>query len=122
VSWRDEASCITKPSAWWLNVTSYDIGKRVCLECPVRAECLSDQLVYESSVGMVMPGVYGGTTERDRSRQRRGPYREPMHLELSANGHQSRHGGQTAYIRGCRCETCVEAQRARWRRAKAIAG
>lgn len=122
-AWRESAACIDKPSQWWLNVRCYDIGRKVCLlECPVCEECLTDQLEYESSVGVAMPGVYGGTTERDRSKRRR-PIR-PRHgmtFKLTANGHTTQHGGVRAYQLGCRCDVCVTEQRARWRRAKAIA-
>ena len=45
-------------------------GKAVCAGCPCRAECLSEALSVPESGDS---GVWGGTTERERSRMRGGP-------------------------------------------------
>jgi len=43
-------------------------AKRVCAGCEVRAECLAYALAHRERFG-----VWGGTTERERRRMRRGP-------------------------------------------------
>ena len=45
---------------------SVDAAKRVCMSCPVRAECLEFALVE-----VVKHGIFGGTSERERRRLRR---------------------------------------------------
>jgi len=43
-----------------------EIAQRVCIECPVSAECLEYALVNR-----IEHGVWGGTSERERARIRR---------------------------------------------------
>ena len=43
-------------------------AKRICAGCEVRAECLAYALAHRERFG-----VWGGTTERERRRLRRGP-------------------------------------------------
>jgi len=45
---------------------SVDAAKRVCMSCPVRAECLEFALVE-----VVKHGIFGGTSEHERRRLRR---------------------------------------------------
>ena len=67
-------------------------AKRICAGCTVRDECLR----YALDTGVHF-GVWGGTSEGDRRRLRRGQPRMPEH------------GTRRRYQRGCRCDDCREA-------------
>lgn len=76
--WRGQAACRGAPAA----VFYADRGdaRRVqrvmgglCDRCPVRWPCLAHGVAHRE------PGVWGGTTEQDRSRLRRGKPRQMRH-------------------------------------------
>jgi hypothetical protein len=66
--WRLEARCAeTDPEAFFPEKGgSARAALAVCVECPVRSECLSYALENDERFG-----VWGGTTERERRRLRR---------------------------------------------------
>lgn len=59
-----------------------DVLKRVCAECPIKAECLEWALHYERH------GFWGGTSEHDRLpiRRRRGITSINLLVEAMGNG------------------------------------
>lgn len=67
-------------------------AKRVCAGCTVRDACLDYALTNGERYG-----IWGGMSERERRRLRRGQPRMPEH------------GTRRRYHRGCRCEDCREA-------------
>ncbi|MBO0676886.1 WhiB family transcriptional regulator [Mycolicibacterium sp. S2-37] len=42
-------------------------AKKVCMSCPVRAECLKEALEFEAEPGSVRHGVWGGLTAHERT-------------------------------------------------------
>lgn len=67
-TWTERAICSQcDPELWFPNPgsTSRD-AKRVCISCPVRAQCLEYALRTDQRFG-----VWGGMSERDRRRLRR---------------------------------------------------
>ena len=108
--WRDDAACKGKPWQWWINT---DEGLAICRACPVQAQCLEDQLAYEQRTG-VLPGIFGGTTPRERSKLRRqrgivgyGPGAVTLPVR---SGAPAKHGTPHAYRHhGCRCAACCQA-------------
>lgn len=65
--WQDEAACRGKDPAMFFPGKGDNLGvaaaKAVCADCPVKAECLAENL-HERV------GVYGGTSDRQRRRIR----------------------------------------------------
>lgn len=41
-------------------------AKQICATCPVRVECLEYAFDYIRVSGQPVPGIWGGTTERER--------------------------------------------------------
>ena len=62
-------------------------AKTVCADCPVRQECLD----YSLSQEYPMYGVWGGTSERERTRMLRNPPPRPINCGTS--------GGYQAHLR-----------------------
>lgn len=61
-SWTARATCATGvPDALFVRGAAQRAARAVCLECPVRLECLADALDSQSPFG-----VWGGLTERER--------------------------------------------------------
>jgi len=72
--WRDKASCRdTSPELFFpigttgLALDQIDAAKQVCDECPVTGQCLEFALATNQEAG-----VWGGTTEDERRRLRKG--------------------------------------------------
>ena len=72
--WRDRASCRdTSPELFFpigttgLALDQIDAAKQVCVECPVSSQCLEFALATNQEAG-----VWGGTTEDERRRLRKG--------------------------------------------------
>jgi len=67
-AWMFKGRCRTaEPGAFFPSDSAgVEIAQRACVECPVRAECLEYALVNH-----IEHGVWGGTSERERSRIRR---------------------------------------------------
>ena len=59
-----------------------DIAKRICLGCPVQKRCLASAL----DLGVVS-GIWGGTTESERSNIRRAATRQCRRAEKGARTH-----------------------------------
>lgn len=72
-AWRAEAACRDLPTAWWFPTRGEGAGrgKTICLECPVRSECLAAALAEEANWGVHASGVRGGLSPRQRARLRR---------------------------------------------------
>lgn len=66
--WMDEALCAqSDPEAWFPEKGDRPAAaKRVCADCPVRAECLEYAIEHDERFG-----VWGGRTERERRELRR---------------------------------------------------
>ncbi len=64
-TWMHHGSCREEPPARFFpnDGVGVDAARRVCATCPVKAECLEYALVHR-----IDPGVWGGTSERERRR------------------------------------------------------
>lgn len=98
--WFDEAVCaeIGDWDLWFPeNGESSKTARRVCVwSCPVRAECL--KYAFDNNERY---GIFGGFTERDREKLRRGesPFRGPGRPARRPNGHGF----------ACKCVVCRRA-------------
>ena len=69
VNWRVHAACVDMPLDVFFPqpgpdcATNIKIAKKVCHTCPVKTECLEFAMSFEDKA---CPGIYGGTTERER--------------------------------------------------------
>jgi WhiB family transcriptional regulator, redox-sensing transcriptional regulator len=68
-SWQERALCAQiDPEMWFPEKGgSTSDAKKVCLGCPVRDECLTYALNHDERFG-----VWGGCSERERRRMKRG--------------------------------------------------
>lgn len=66
--WRDEAACRGRDQGDWFSgyPEAIALARAVCFNCPVRRECLEDQLDYERVVGLTTDGMFGGRTPYER--------------------------------------------------------
>ena len=64
-TWMTEGSCRHYPPAAFFpsDGVGVDAARKICAECPVRAECLEYALVQR-----IDHGVWGGSSERERRR------------------------------------------------------
>jgi hypothetical protein len=69
MSWLDDAACRDHDPAMWFSQQVLP-AIRVCNECPVRRECLSDADASESQLREETFGVRGGLTARERIKRR----------------------------------------------------
>lgn len=94
MSWHDQAACAGATDVFFSD-RSIPQAKAICAGCPVREECLAENLGEKF-------GVFGGTTPRERARLRRGtrprgstsPHAPEQRAEaerLIAAGWQDRH-------------------------------
>lgn len=64
--WFQYASCTDKPESWFFSLENelkkIKQAKAVCANCAVRLECLEEALSFPEQ-----PGIFGGTTMRERS-------------------------------------------------------
>lgn len=67
--WTERAACLPEDPDLFFPTRGADVNaaKEVCAGCPVRAECLD----YALASGQ-HHGIWGGTSERERRRLRRG--------------------------------------------------
>jgi WhiB family redox-sensing transcriptional regulator len=68
--WIDDALCKEIGGDIFFPTTEHDTAKeakQVCAMCPVSLECLAYALTFSA-----VDGVWGGTTERERRRMKRG--------------------------------------------------
>ena len=89
MTWQDHAACRDAPS--WVMFPargeSLDPARAYCAACPVRAECLDWALTTGQTYG-----VWGGTSERERRRMRRGMtiHRQPSVTLAELGGRKRR--------------------------------
>ena len=102
-AWHEQAACRGKdPNLFHTELFGRDRGnplashavrvaKFTCASCPVRRECLSDELAYEALHGP-QPSIRGGTLPNERSsvsgpqEARIGQLLEQMDLQAEASG------------------------------------
>jgi WhiB family redox-sensing transcriptional regulator len=67
--WMTEAACRGEDSQMFFIERGDDQrpAKEICLRCPVVAECLDYAMRQET----LLPGIWGGTSERERRKLRR---------------------------------------------------
>lgn len=67
--WQDQAICAqTDPESFFPEKGGTTApAKKICLDCPVRAECLDYALAHDERFG-----IWGGLSERERRRLKRG--------------------------------------------------
>lgn len=91
--WVADALCAQVDADLWFppaGMSARD-AKRVCAVCPVRTECLNYAMEHHDA------GVWGGFSERDRDKLRRGQNpAKPRKSPRQANGHGF----------ACRCVLC----------------
>lgn len=107
--WQDDAVCSqTDPESFFPEKGgSTKEAKKICLTCPVRNDCLQYALDHDERFG-----IWGGYSERERRRLKRGELIEPT---LNRGGYQppAQHEPSYAcYQRGCRTPECCEAKAA----------
>jgi WhiB family transcriptional regulator, redox-sensing transcriptional regulator len=60
--WAPQGACVkAEPDALFVRGAAQQSAKKVCVRCPVIAECLADSLDNRTEFG-----VWGGMTERQR--------------------------------------------------------
>jgi WhiB family redox-sensing transcriptional regulator len=60
--WASQGACRkAEPDALFVRGAAQQVAKKVCLGCPVIAQCLADSLDNQTEFG-----VWGGMTERER--------------------------------------------------------
>jgi WhiB family transcriptional regulator, redox-sensing transcriptional regulator len=66
--WQDDALCAQVGGDTWFPEKggSTRDAKRICQNCPVRAECLEYALAHDERFG-----IWGGMSERERRRQKK---------------------------------------------------
>lgn len=82
--WQDEALCAqADPESWYPEKGgSTTAAKRVCMECPVRAQCLNEALERQERFG-----IWGGLSERERRKLGRGTVVDvPVEITLQTGG------------------------------------
>jgi hypothetical protein len=105
-SWRDFALCAqTDPDSFYPEKGGRTKdAKATCKRCPVIAECREYALEADER-----DGIWGGMTPRARRRiVRERRMREPAEPRVVP---ASLTHGRTGYRRGCRCNTCFQAER-----------
>jgi len=84
LNWWSEAACQHADPDLFFPVSSTGRGgeearaKVICGRCPVRTECLD----YAMEAGAPLQGIWGGTSDQDRSRLRRSHRRAARAREL----------------------------------------
>lgn len=79
--WREEALCMRLglPTDIFFEGPMYDpiTAAQACRNCPVRRECLEDQLRYEARGTAQTAGIFGGLTAYQRA-----PLRKKLRAEM----------------------------------------
>lgn len=103
-AWHTEAACRDQPTELFFPTRggSGQAAKRVCARCPVRVDCLEDNLLE-------LFGIFGGMNPRERQRERvrRGVRNRKRPAECGTDA------GYQAHIKlNTRpCEPCLQAHR-----------
>lgn len=89
--WQDRAICAqTDPDAFFPEKGgSTREAKKICLDCPVRQECLDYALDHDERFG-----IWGGFSERERRRLSRGEDVTPSHGQRHQYGPGWRNSGK----------------------------
>ena len=115
--WREQAECKDDATAdlWFVppgDRHGIAAAKAICRRCPVAAECLAEAMANPSIVG-----VWGGTTENERTKLRARAPRQPKGIQHGTPG-----GARTHRKRGeepCdRCTAAAKASNARYQQRK----
>ena len=105
--WMDQALCTQVDPELFFPIVGSNVNpaRRVCRECPVRAECLAYALEHD-----LRHGVWGGTSERQRERLRAGHGPRPYPQRPIPHGTA---GGYQAHLRRRvpACDDCLRAYR-----------
>lgn len=116
-SWHADAACAGTDTEWFFDGEDTEGALAVCEDCAAREPCLKWALEHDEA------GVWGGTTDRDRDRLRRGlPPVERTPVRTAPSGPEAPRRGlapcgtPAAYMRHRRngedaCEPCREANR-----------
>ena len=73
-TWKMRAACLDLPVDIFFPMpgpkcrTKINLAKAICDGCPVKAECLDYAMSFVRGSFTSLPGVYGGTTEKERIR------------------------------------------------------
>jgi WhiB family redox-sensing transcriptional regulator len=68
IAWQNEAACADSDIDFFAEaVAAVEAAKQVCARCPVRPDCLSFAETNDERFG-----VWGGLSEKERNRARRG--------------------------------------------------
>ena len=69
MSWKADAACADRLDLDWLADTPSAECEALCAVCPVASQCLAEALARNADCD---PGVWGGTTPRERQAIRLG--------------------------------------------------
>lgn len=97
-AWKDRATCAqTDPEAFFPEKGGSTMdAKRICIHCPVQTQCLQAALDNDERFG-----IWGGYSERERRRLKRGETLRPA-LTNKPNRNANGHGWR------CTCLDCVQ--------------
>ncbi len=101
MSWFKDAACTSAPLDWFFPRAGGDYrkGKAICATCPVRDDCLIEN-IHE------VDGVFGGTTRKERKHLRLSLGIDPLRPLEAKHGTESRYRHH-----GCHCQPCIAAHR-----------
>ena len=78
VSWRTLAACLDAPVELFFPQPGKEFrqelaqAREYCDRCPVKTQCLQYAMAFEAEHGeRSLPGIWGGTSERERWKLRR---------------------------------------------------
>jgi WhiB family redox-sensing transcriptional regulator len=86
LGWRDSALCRNDPGGHWDGDILPSMFE-LCMDCPVRMECLAEALQHEERSDC---GVWGGTGPEERRKIRRGADRERVWVQTGRRLAQGR--------------------------------
>lgn len=71
-AWHAEAACVDEPLDVFFPTRGASLARAraICATCPVRAQCLDEALEFDRS-RYELPGVWGGTSPRQRRQLRK---------------------------------------------------
>jgi WhiB family redox-sensing transcriptional regulator len=103
-TWMAQARCRgMNPSVFFpSDGAGFEVAQRICVECPVRAECLEFALANR-----IEQGAWGGTSERERRRilRRRRALKLENEFVLARRGHEARSNHQPQEYVDSRADT-----------------